>query len=244
MKYIFFPIFIFVIVCGGFAQEEDQILVTELKQSTIVTEPATLHKGFFRTGLAYSYSIGDKVFNSSGKKEFIPENTWVKSVGYSLLVQYGITNRLEFYVQIPYSTRAMYWSSLQSIPALQQTDETLFDIKGKGIGEIYTGASFQIIEGSKTKASLTAGIFGTIPVGEKNPTNIQDDWTFDLPMNFGEASLEAEIKYRKINYPFAFQVYGKFKYPFGGQKLMSPIEENETKFRSGNAFTVAYSGTR
>ena len=235
MKYLLITIMLFLCLGHIFAQEEDQILVNELKQSTIITQPATLHKGFFRVGGAYTYSVGDKIFTNAGNKEFVPENTWVKAVNYTILLQYGITDRIEFYAQLPYSARAMFYSSVMSIPLLKTKETTLFDIHGKGFGDLITGFYFQLLEGSKTKPSIVAGLFAELPIGEKNPTNIKDDFSFDLPMSSGEPALEFELRYRKIQFPYSYSFYGKMKYFFGGNKVMAP-EEDAMSFNSGNRY--------
>src|SRR4030043_1033738 len=84
-----------------FGQFEQIIIPGDLKQKTIITEPATLQKGFLRTEIGASFSFIDKVFNEENKRNYILNtNGWNKSSTYSLNLFFGISNRMEVYANI------------------------------------------------------------------------------------------------------------------------------------------------
>ena len=56
------------------AQVEEQVLPTDLKQQTIITQPVTLYKGFLRVGFTGTYGVIDRIFTEDGDKVYAPEN--------------------------------------------------------------------------------------------------------------------------------------------------------------------------
>ena len=79
----------------SYSQTEKQIVPGDLKQQTIVTEPATLRKGFLRAGILLNYRVADKFFNDSGTKEYYTTSTWNSKAAYNVTLQYGLTDRLQ-----------------------------------------------------------------------------------------------------------------------------------------------------
>ncbi len=233
MKKILSGIFLILLVNSVYSQEDDQLLVTEIKQSTVITQPATLKKGFFKLGTSLAFGLADKIFNEDGKKEFVMENGWAKSSTYSLDMMYGLTNRLELSLSVPYERSSYYYSSIYTFPIEESSLTSKFKLKGSGLGDISFGVNYQLIEGSKTKASLVTRLTGTFPTGEKNPTNVNDNWEYDLPTGSGETTLALDLVYRKIAYPYSFSLYGTFKMSLGGEKIIR-VGEDPVEFKSGN----------
>src|SRR4030042_412426 len=94
-----------------FGQFERIIIPGDLKQKTIITEPATLNKGFLRTEIGAIYSFGDKIFDEENKKNYFPvDNGWSKSSTYSLNLLFGISNRMEVYASIPFVNSQIFIS--------------------------------------------------------------------------------------------------------------------------------------
>jgi len=217
------------------AQEEDKLLVSEIKQSTVITQPATLSRGFFLVGSIFTYNVEDKMFSDKGKRDFAPRNLWAKFSTEYLHVHYGLTNRIEFAVALPYKITSLNGSVSSEVPFYDTTITTKFRMKASGIGDAELGIYYQVIKGSKTKPSLVGKLTTTLPTGEKNPTNIKGAWEYDLPTGSGEATLSLELIYRKITYPYSYSFYGQFKYSFGGKKVHYPYED-PISFRSGNFY--------
>lgn len=216
------------------SQTEEMILPSDLKQQTIITEPSTLHKGFFRAGMVFSYGVVDKYFNEDKKKEFFPESTWASSWGFALLLQYGITDRLTAEIYLPYRNETWNYHAEYNSGEFNQTQIRSWDIRGKGLSDISVGARYQIIPGSDSKASLRAAIDITIPTGSKNPSNVIDNFDYDLPTGYGTIAISPEIMYRKIQYPYSYKGYLRFSYNLPGERLINPTDTDETEFTYGN----------
>ena len=84
------------------AQVQEELTPLEIKQTTIVSQPATLKKGFLRSGFALSFSALDKFFDDDTKKRLFPDNIWAKSLGYQFAFQYGVSDRLQASLAIPF----------------------------------------------------------------------------------------------------------------------------------------------
>ncbi|MCX6328091.1 MAG: hypothetical protein NTZ85_01065, partial [Bacteroidia bacterium] len=97
-------ILIYLFLSAGFtvkAQFERIIQPSDLKQQTIVTEPVTLRKGFFRAETGIIYIAQDKYFNESGKKEYYPISEWGSHYRFDLSIKYGISDRFEIDLSVP-----------------------------------------------------------------------------------------------------------------------------------------------
>ncbi|MFO7622433.1 MAG: hypothetical protein R6W81_14415 [Bacteroidales bacterium] len=225
------------ILAGGIAhpQEEDRLLVAEIKQSTVITEPATLIKGFFKLGAILTYTADDKLFTENWKKDYEPENGSGKYSTEYLHFHYGLTNRIELAIALPFVIKSMTCSIIDETPVNDSTMRTQYKSTGRGLGDIEFGIYYQLLEGSKTKPSLVSKLSMTFPTGKKNPTNIREILEYNYPTGKGETSVYLELIYRKITYPYSYSFYGLFQYSFGGEKIMLPYE-NPISFRSGNLY--------
>jgi len=237
MKKIVAGLVLIIFANAAYSQEEDKLLVSEIKQSTVVTQPATLGKGFFLIGSVFTYTADDKVFFENGKKDYEPGNGWGKYSTEYLHFQFGLTNRIELAFALPYKIKSMTGSIIDKSPVNDSTMKTQYKSIGQGIGDIEFGIYYQLIEGSKTKPSLVSKLNATFPTGEKNPTNIKEILEYDYPTGNGETTLALELIYRKITYPYSYSFYGLFQYSFSGEKIMLPYE-NSITFKSGNRYEV------
>jgi hypothetical protein len=220
------------------SQEDDLLLVSEIKQSTVITEPATLHKGFFKLGTVSSFIFIDKLYDENAKKVYMMGNGWMTESMHTLDLFYGITNRFQVLVSVPYMRRKVYYSNLTIIPVLDQSERFGSELKGNGLGDAELGLDYQIIEGSKTKPSLVSHLTLTFPSGEKNYTNYNSDSSlFDFPTGAGEIAVNLGLRYRKIIYPFSYSFNGSYKYYFKGKKTIN-IWEDETEFKSGGMISL------
>ena len=237
MKRIFVSLVLIILADVTYSQEEDKLLVSEIKQSTVITQPATLNKGFFLIGSIFTYVVLDKMFSDNGKKDYAVKNLWGQYSTEYLHFQYGLTNRIELAFALPYKIRSISGSRIEETRISATATQYKYKLTGKGIGDIEFGIYYQLIKGSKTKPSLVSKLNATFPTGEKNPTNIKGPWEYDLATGNGETTLELELIYRKITYPYSYSFYGAFKYSFGGEKIISAYE-NSISFKSGNRYAV------
>jgi hypothetical protein len=235
MKTIIVSLVLIIFANVAYSQEEDKLLVSEIKQSTVITQPATLKKGFFLVGAAFTHIMADKMFSDKGKKDYAVQNLSARNSTEYLSFHFGLTNRIELAFDLPYTITSVTKSIISEVPLFDTSITTNFKLKGKGIGDIEFGIYYQLIEGSKTKPSLVSKLSAVFPTGEKNPTNIKGLWEYDYPTGRGETVLRLELIYRKISYPYSYSFQGLFKYSFGGVKIMAPYED-PISFKSGNYY--------
>jgi len=223
---------------GLFAQVEQMILPTDLKQQTIITEPSTLRKGFFRASATAYNSLVDKMFNEDGKRiHYQGSNGWAKSWTYNLSVSYGINDRLQVGINIPYASEKIYYSTLNIVPLIDSSYLEYLKVKGQGLGDIDMGVDFQLLYKNEGKTSLKMQFISTFPTGRKNPGNIQGSGEFEKAPGSGYYSLDTRLVFRKIMYPYSLSAYASYKYNFRGSKIFYP-GEMEASFKSGDMFYV------
>jgi hypothetical protein len=234
MKRIVNIFVIFLVTLTGFSQTEKQLVPSDLKQMTVVTEPSTLHKGFFRTGTALSYSVVDKYFTNDSKKEYFLQSAWATNSGFNFIFQYGITDRLQVEAAFPLSINIRQSESRLYVPSADTTVEYSFTLKSKGLGDCYFTLKYQILNEKANNTSLTGHLEVTVPTGEKNPTDINGETDYNPPLGNGCFAALAGLKYRKIQYPYSYAGYLYYTYQFPGSKIMDPSDTQETEFKDGN----------
>lgn len=223
---------------AGLAQVEQQVLPSEMKQLTAITEPATLMKGFFRAGIIYDHSFIKKIFDENADKLIIPGSSLSQLRTLSLSLQYGITDRFQVNLFFPFRFDFIQQSAVWEDPLFRTKTVTTWDQNGNGFGDIVAGLNSQIIRESDRFPSITTFGTITIPTGRKDITNVVDQRTYDLPTGSGEVRLALDIQIRKIMYPYSFIFITGFEYPFEGEKILIPGGES-TSFRSGNIYHLS-----
>lgn len=223
------------------AQTEGMIVPADLKQQTIITEPATLHKGFFRVGILSYYGVADKMFDEEKNKDYIPESTWATSWDIGTLLQYGVTDRLTLDLLIPY--RNEIWNYYQSYTSAEYntTQEESWDLQGKGLSDVTFSTRYQLIPESESRPSLTGSLHITLPTGSKNPENVVDNYDYDLPTGYGSVALQPEFRLRRISYPFSYIGYMSYTYNLPGTKIIDATDTQESEFKYGNRIDLGAS---
>jgi hypothetical protein len=215
-------------------QTEKQLLPADIKQQTLVTEPVTLKKGFFRAGTLFNYRIADKYFTDSGKKEYYVTSTWGSTTSYNLTLQYGISDRFQVDLITEYMYTLIENQSTETDAATNISRVIEAKHKGLGLGDTHVSFKYQLMQESKRKVSCT-GIFNvSLPTGEKNPTNIKDANQYDLPVGDGTYAAELDFFARSIIYPYSFTGFLGYRYNFEGKKITNTTDMLERKFRYGN----------
>ena len=234
MKKIWFQICLLIMTGSISGQIEEMIIPSDLKQQTVITEPATLRKGFFRIGTINSYGTVDRIFDESGKRTYIMgSNGWATAWTHEADLSYGITDRLQVSAQLPYERKKTFFSSEIILPGFDTSQIHSVNSKGNGIGDISVAASYQILKEEDRKPSLLAKIFLTLPTGRKNPTNVVNSRDFNMPTGNGETTIDFRLQFRKIFYQYSVTVYTSYLYHFKAKKIFNPGEE-EISFRSGD----------
>jgi hypothetical protein len=220
------------------AQVQEQLTPVELKQKTVVTEPQTLYKGFFRAGLAMNYNVLNKIFTAEKKRESLASNIWANSWFIQTFFMYGISDRIQVELNIPYRFLHIYQSYRYEAPDIDYVGVQKWNTKGTGLSDLTASIAYQLVTEDLNKPSQTIYLYGIIPTGEKNFSNIKNEREFDRPVGAGEASVNVLYRLRKINYPLAYSVYLSYQYFFGGKKLLDPLDTKERSFQSGSNYSV------
>jgi hypothetical protein len=221
-------------------QVEQMIIPSDLKQQTIVNEPATLRKGFFRIGTVNSWGAVDRVFDGSGKRSYIMGSYgsgWQTAWTHLLDLQYGITDRIQVTSQIPYQREKIYFATEILLPGRDSSIIEYYKANGNGLGDISISASYQILKEDTRRPSLVTKLFLTLPTGRKNPTNIIDGKKYDRPTGYGETTIDLHLQLRKIFYPYSATIYTSYLYHFKGKKIFNPGED-QVSFKSGDLLYV------
>lgn len=216
-------------------QTERQILPSDLKQQTIVTEPVTISKGFFRSGIAMAYGVVDKYFNPSGNKEYFMNSAWGSSYFYLFTFQYGITSRLMADVSIPLNYSRQEFDQVVKFPEQNTDAYFMSDLKGKGIGDCYLTMKYQIVEEKNNPVSLTGSLDITVPTGQKNPTDVKGVSEYNLPTGNGFFSAGTRLSARGVRYPYSYTAYAGYVLKLSGSRLINATDLAETEFKDGNA---------
>jgi len=228
-------IFCILIPYASRGQGEDQLLPSELKQLTVITEPVTLPKGFFRLSIHGYQSSHKRYFDDSGKKTLVEGDMMSRSRGTGLLFSYGITDRIQVNSTVPY--RLSLIQSIYTIndPQTSRNYTQIHEEKSFGISDIDIGILGQVRQESEIWPSITAGILLELPTGRKEPSNIREDslyLLFDGTTGDGEVALKFILDFRKIIYPFSFEMHTDVNYGFGGMKSSWPGID-PVSFKSG-----------
>ncbi len=218
----------------GYGQTEKMLVPSDLKQMTVVTEPSTLYKGFFRAGTAISYGVVDKYFTNDSKKEYFLNSAWATNARFNFIFQYGITDRLQAEAAIPLVNEIRQSDSRLFVPSADTTVEYSSSLRAKGISDCYLTIKYQILNEKATNTSLTGILEFLIPTGEKNPTDINGETDYSPPLGNGCFASTLALKFRKIKYPYSCDGHMYYTYKFQGSKILDVSDTEETEFKDGN----------
>ncbi len=216
------------------AQSEKIILPSDLKQQTIINEPVTLRKGYFRPGITLSYMVQDKYFDENGKKQYRPTSLWGSYYSYNFSLNYGLSDRFEIDLLVPFVNNRLEGYSMIRVPPINMDISLSSNLKSRGLSDCRLRSYYQIIPEKEKRISLTAFGDVTFPTGKKNFTDIKDLFNYKMPNGYGNFTGGAGLLARKIFYPYAFTSTIEYYYNFQGTKLISPADASETKFKTGN----------
>ena len=236
------PFFLFILISSAISGQTEKILnPADLKQQTIITEPLSLRKGYFRAGLTYEYSVFDKYFYNSGVKDYAPESSWITSTKTTILGQYGITDRIMVEIGIPYASNLTNIHRRAYAPVFDTMALFNTSVRGKGLSDLTISATYQIIPSGENRFSMKSTLYLTLPTAEKNPTNVKSLTDYVQPTGYGAFVVSPGITARLVSYPFSYTGYISYTYNFKGSKIMSPGDTDETDFRYGN-YVIAGAG--
>ena len=223
----------------AFAQTEEVILPSERKQLTIVTEPFTLYKGFFRVGTALQYAAFYKIFDADGARVPVSNSsgkTWASQV----LLQYGFSDRFQVTTALPYQTQRVFLSYRVEAPGLNLFEQQKLEGHGSGLSDLWIGLDYQLLTETTNRPALKGMLTITVPTGAKNPVDTGDPAIFDMPVGAGHYSVDAAFSLRKIVYPYSWTAYVSYKLNMEGTKQFD-LGGPEYAFKDGNLLTLSAS---
>jgi opacity protein-like surface antigen len=219
-----------------YCQTEKQIVPTDIKQQTIVTEPVTLRKGYIRLGSLMNYRVADRYFNGEGVKEYYVSSIWTTKSAFNLTLQYGINDRFQVDLTTVYMNNRQKSQSTEivAVDGVNTSQVITSKQKGLGFGDSHLLLKYQIFTESANKISLTGILDVTFPTGKKNPTNIRSANQYDLPVGNGTFAMDLGLLARGIFYPYSFTCYLGYTNNFEGSKKINVSDISEREFKFGN----------
>jgi hypothetical protein len=222
-------------ILGGFvslfSQQEKQLLPSEIKQMTVVQEPVTLNKGFFRFGLTTSFFSEERSFDNAGKKYTNLFNSTARSWGYGLTASYGIGNRLQANVETPFENTKFFISSNNAMPVIDSVFTDVYLQRQRGLGDIRLSFNYQIFTETSNRPSVIFDGLVTLPTGKNKFTNVKNEFQYDYPTGSGAVKLSSSLYIRKIIFPYSVYFQGIFDYPLKGKKYLEPYDKEMTSYR-------------
>jgi len=220
------------------AQFEEMIIPSDLKQQTIITEPQTLRKGYFRAGIGATFIFADRFFDDEGNKSYIlGTNVLGKRWDYNLYLSYGITDRFQADMYVPYTNQEDLISFRILSPLIDY--DTIITNKSfaRGFSDMDFGLRYLLLQEDEIKPSLSLGVYLKVPTGRKDPYNVKSDEEYDQPTGAGHFALSADMILKKVQYPYSitFATFGY--YNFKGEKQFFP-DEDPIKFKRANHMGV------
>jgi hypothetical protein len=228
--------------CFCVAQEQEHLEPSERKFQSLVREPLTLYKGFFRGGVTVLFSTIDQMFDADGNKVPLYGNGSARQWVYQPFLQYGFTDRLQAEISIPYVNAQLAQSVQFEFPVWDSIYTQRWTRKTHGLGDVDLIVSYQFIEGTQTKPGVAVVVTGTLPTGEKNPKSVNKDnpLEYDAAPGYGEYAVQGQVRLRKIMFPFAYNLFVGYKHFFPGEKILQAGDTKERSFKSGDM--VSFSG--
>lgn len=220
------------------ALAQEQLLPSEKKQQTVVTEPASLYKGFFRAGVSGYFGTVDRYFDGSGNKTYFPGNIWGSTYSAQLGFVYGITDRLQASLVVPYVWNNASQVVLFEVPSADPTKpdsvaQVPYVRKSSGLGDVSFSVKYQVLTETASRPAVVVYVDVTVPTGEKNPTSVIDSRNFAPPLGNGDFRINSGAGFRRVAYPFSYSVYVDYVYKVPGTKIHEPGEA-EMSFKSSD----------
>lgn len=234
LRYSFFLL----IVCFSWNQLSSQatqqmINPNDHKHQTIVVEPLTLPKGFFRTGLSYLNGKSNVNFNDSWKREANTGSQAFTTQVLNFTQQYGVSDKLQVSLRVPFSFQKMQ-ASIYGNDLTSDWDSTYYyEFEGNGIDDITIELGYQIVGLNHKHPSVTLFTGMTFPTGRKNPKNTTDPLSIKMPIGSGCFASHVDLKMKKVLYPFAFTLSSGIEYRFKSSRQIALSDFNWTEQEVG-----------
>ena len=221
---------------AGFGQSQEELTPLEKKQLTVLAEPATLFKGFFRVAVRANHTSLDKFLDEDGNRRYYG-NYSSQIIGYGLTASYGISDRLMVAGRLPFTYMEFTATNLIESTFLDRQEINKFRRTGHGLSDIEFDAHYQFFQETRTLPAVVGFLTLRLPTGGKNPTDIVSDNEYREPVGAGETKLVFNAYARKVTFPYLYSFGVSYSYSLGGTKALIPGGDN-TAFRSGDNILI------
>ena len=213
-------IIIYIVLCFYsfpiIAQTERELTVSEIRQQTVLTEPLTLQKGYFKASSQFNYSVLSTSYYNNNWEKITNYGYMFNSFSIPFSINYGINDNLEINISSDYKYNKVSYSykSINYIET-EKSKEVKQNTIENGLNDISFGFNYNLISDKRTTSpSMCLAGYFTIPSGKSEPTSIDSGKTIRGATSFGCYELGVGYLIKKVFYPFSVKGILRYSYSF------------------------------
>ena len=224
-KAIYFSIVILFVSINIQAQENNPLPPD--RYETNITEPINLRKGYLRSSYTFIYMTYSDFFNDNSKHSHLYrtlDNFYSSGVSSfdmvnMLTIEYGITNNFQIEIALPYKNGELTILSKTEDVVKNNLFNSTTKYHTNGFGDISAYLKYQFINKPDFYSALSFGVY--CPSGTKKNTTIQSQEISktSLPASNEEYIINPGLWFKKVYYPYSFELKPAYTYKFGNDQL-------------------------
>ena len=146
-------------------------------------------------------------------------------------------------VLMPYRIENIYQSITYELPldaSEQYVYGSTWKTRGNGFGDLDIAIGYQLLEETVSRPALAAFVTTTLPTGEKNVIDDDDDNvnTYHRPTGQGEIAVNTVLRLRRVMYPYSYSISAGYKFRTEVTKVME-VGQPAVNYRNGNLLTFS-----
>jgi hypothetical protein len=235
MKRILLYIALIIITTKIAGQTEKQLAVSEIRQQTVVNEPLTLQKGYFKVSSQFNYSVfSTERYNNNWEKEPVYgylSNSFI--IPFS--VNYGLTNSLELNIYSNYkygktssSYKSIDYTNLENSTKFEHTKVT------NGLTELSLGLRYILFKNKTSTPLMGVTCYFSMPIGKTEPTSSDNGKTINEATSAGCYELGAGVLVKKVFYPFSVSGTLSYAHSFPADLKLNYDDTEKTQIKYGD----------
>lgn len=234
MKKVLIYTFFTLLTLKLMAQTEKQLSVSEIRQQTVLTEPLTLQKGYFKANAQFSYLVFSTSYYDGNWKKVPNYGYMSNSFAIPFSVNYGITNNLEMNISSNYEYEKVS-ESYKSIDYTKLTSNEQERNKiTNGFNDISFGLSYSFFKGKTNLPEMEVGSYFTLPYGKTEPTSSDSGKTIYDATSFGCYELGLGYLVKKVFYPFSVSGSILYSYSFSSDVKLKYYDTAKSHVKHGD----------
>ncbi len=217
------------------AQTEKQLTVSEIRQQTVLNEPLTLQKGYFKAISQFNYIVfSTERYNNNWEK--VPSYGYLSNsfiVPFS--ISYGLSNNLQINISTGYEYRKAS-SGHKSIDyySLKYSDDFKRSTIENGFHDISIGATYKINEKKNNRPIVGAIVYFTKPIGKAEPSSSDNGKTIYGATSAGCYEIGGGVLVKKVVYPFSVSGILSYSYSFPTDLKLNYNDTIKTHLKYGD----------